>query len=110
MRKIRLAVVGAGAFGRNHVRVASRAERVELVGVVDLDRARAEAAAAEFGCPVLQLADVPELAEAAIIAVPTTAHASTGCPLLEAGVDGLVLALDGTANTILYSITKEEIL
>jgi predicted dehydrogenase len=90
MRKIRLAVVGAGAFGRNHVRVASRAERVELVGVVDLDRARAEAAAAEFGCPVLQLADVPELAEAAIIAVPTTAHASTGCALLEAGVDVLV--------------------
>lgn len=90
MRKIRLAVIGAGAFGRNHVRVASRAERVELAGVVDLDRTRAEAAAAEFGCPVLDLADVPGRADAAIVAVPTTAHASTGCALLEAGIDVLV--------------------
>ena len=33
--KVRVAVVGAGEFGRNHVRVYREMEGVELVGVVD---------------------------------------------------------------------------
>ncbi|MFZ0934656.1 MAG: Gfo/Idh/MocA family oxidoreductase, partial [Bryobacteraceae bacterium] len=72
MTKIRLAVVGAGQFGRNHCRVAREAERAELAAIVDIDRARAEEAAAAHGGAALT--DARELAgrvDAAIVAVPT---------------------------------------
>ena len=40
-KPIRVAVVGVGDFGRNHVRVWSEMEGVELVGVVDTNAERA---------------------------------------------------------------------
>ena len=79
MSKIRLAVVGAGQFGRNHCRVAGEAERAGLVYIVDTDRARAEEAAAAHGS--VALTDARELAgrvDAAIVAVPTSAHEAVG--------------------------------
>src|SRR5947209_15481730 len=89
MSKIRLAVVGAGQFGRNHVRVARESSRAELVVVVDTDSARAGESAA--GC--LALTDYRDLrgrVDAAIIAAPTIAHAEIGCALMQAGIDVLV--------------------
>jgi predicted dehydrogenase len=91
MRKIRVAVVGAGQFGRNHLRVLAECPAAELVAVVDRDLARAEQAAATYGCAAFS--DVRRLAgvaEAAIVATPTTSHAEVGCALLEAGLDVLV--------------------
>jgi predicted dehydrogenase len=91
MLKPRVAVVGAGEFGRNHVRVVKQSTRAELVAVVDSNAARAAEVAAANGC--LALADARELAgkaDAAIVAVPTSAHADVGCALLEAGIDVLV--------------------
>ncbi len=90
MSKLRVAVVGAGQFGLNHMRVVSQSERAELVGVCDLDPERAGAAAARFSCPALDVAQLPGRADAAIVAVPTIAHAAVGCQLLEAGLDVLV--------------------
>jgi predicted dehydrogenase len=90
MRKVRVVVVGAGAFGRNHLRVTRASGRAELAGVVDTDPDRARAAAAEFACPVLTLDQAPAHADAAIVAVPTRAHSEAGCALLEAGLDVLV--------------------
>jgi predicted dehydrogenase len=87
MSRVRVAVIGAGAFGRNHLRVLRGLDGVELAGVADRDPARAEAAAAEFGCPALR---DPTGIDAAIVAIPTTAHAEVTIPLLEAGVDVLV--------------------
>jgi len=101
MSKIKLAVVGAGAFGRNHCRVAGENGRAELAAVVDIDRARAAEAAAAHGA--LALTDPRELAgkaDAAIVAVPTTAHEAVACALLEAGLDVLVekpIAVDTAA-------------
>jgi predicted dehydrogenase len=90
-QKIRVAVVGAGEFGRNHVRVAKQSPRAELVAVVDANAARASEIAAANRC--LAFTDARELsgnADAAIVAVPTSAHAEVGCTLLEAGIDVLV--------------------
>jgi predicted dehydrogenase len=87
MNKVRMAVVGIGAFGKNHLRVLSKSPRVELVAAVDIDAARR----AEAGCDVL--ADYRELVgriDAAVVAVPTTLHAEVGCTLLEAGIDVLL--------------------
>jgi predicted dehydrogenase len=90
-RKIRVAVVGVGEFGRNHVRVIRESQRAELAAVVDTNADRASEVAAANGCAAF--ADARELAgkvDAAIVAVPTSAHADAGCALLEAGIDVLV--------------------
>jgi predicted dehydrogenase len=90
MSKLRVAVVGAGQFGVNHMRVVSQSERAGLAAVVDSDPARAATAAARFSCPAVDLSQLPGRVDAAIVAVPTTAHAEVGCALLEAGLDVLV--------------------
>ncbi|MEK7752562.1 MAG: Gfo/Idh/MocA family oxidoreductase, partial [Acidobacteriota bacterium] len=91
MQKVRTAVVGAGAFGGNHVRLLSQSDRAELVAVVDADPERARAAAADYGCQAL--AHYDELAgkvDAAVVATPTAAHAAGGVALLNAGIHVLV--------------------
>src|SRR6267154_2797303 len=87
-KKIRVAVVGAGEFGRNHARVYRELEGVELVGVFDENQERAAAVAAEFQTLVLtRLEELRGRADAASVAVPTVAHAEVGCLLLEMGLD-----------------------
>jgi len=89
--KIRVAVVGAGDFGRNHARVYRELEGAELAGVVDTDAARAAQLAAEFSTEVLpSLESLAGRVDAASVAVPTVEHARVGCRLLELGVDVLV--------------------
>ena len=91
MSKIRAAVIGAGVFGRHHLRVLSQSLNATLVGVVDADPERAAQAAAEHNC--LTFATLGELkgnVDAAVVAVPTSQHAQVGCELLESGIDVLV--------------------
>jgi predicted dehydrogenase len=91
LNPIRVAVVGAGAFGRNHVRVLNECAQAQLAGVVDVVPDRAAASAAQFGCPAYaNHADLTGKVDAAIVAVPTSAHAEVGCDLMEAGIDVLV--------------------
>jgi predicted dehydrogenase len=91
MKNVRVAVVGAGAFGRNHVRVLKELPGVELVGAVDPDPGRRVEVASEFGVPCFQdPGEVISRIDAAVVATPTSAHAATGCALLEGGVDVLV--------------------
>jgi len=89
--KIRVAVVGAGDFGRNHARVYRELEDAELVAVVDVNADRARAVAQEFGATVLPDADaLAGRVDAVSVAVPTADHAHIGCRLLEQGMDVLV--------------------
>ena len=91
MSKIRAAVVGAGSFGRHHLRILSQSPGAELAGVIDSDAQRASGAAAQYGCPVYpSLAELAGKVDAAVVAVPTAAHADVGCALLESGIDVLV--------------------
>src|SRR5882724_251128 len=90
-KRIRVAVVGAGEFGRNHARVYRELEGAELIGVFDQNQERAAAIAAEFQTPVLTgLDELCRRADAASVAVPTVAHAEVGCRLMETGLDVLV--------------------
>lgn len=90
MSKLRIAVVGAGAFGRNHMRVIRSLPNAELAAICDADAERASTAAAEFETHALALAELAGAVDAAIVAVPTSVHAEVGCALLEAGIDILV--------------------
>jgi predicted dehydrogenase len=90
-KKIRVAVVGAGEFGRNHARVYRELEGAELVGIVDMDSARAAQAAAEFGGQAFSgIEALRGRVDAVSLAVPTVSHAETGVRLLEMGLDVLV--------------------
>src|SRR5438094_616939 len=88
---IRVAVIGAGAFGRNHVRVVSENSRARLTHVVDLNTRRANEHAAQYQViGTGSLDDIIGKVDAAIIAAPTSAHGEIGCRLVEAGIDVLV--------------------
>jgi predicted dehydrogenase len=94
---INVAVIGVGAFGRNHARVyrqLQQAGSVRLVGVVDRDTPRADAMAREFDCKafgsVEQLLTTHSEVQAASVAVPTVLHLEVARTLMEAGVDVLI--------------------
>ena len=52
LKKVRVAVVGTGEFGRNHARVYRELAGAELIGVYDQNPQRAAAVAQEFQTPV----------------------------------------------------------
>ncbi len=88
---LRVAVVGVGHLGKHHARILSTLPDVNLIGVVDTNRPRADEIAAAHGTKALY--DARELAgrvDAVTIAVPTERHLEIALPFLEAGVPVLV--------------------
>ena len=88
---IRVAVVGVGAFGKQHARVLSNLPAAHLVAVVDHDLDRARTIAREYDCEALgNAAELAGRVQAAVVAVPTQHHAQVGVELLNTGIDLLV--------------------
>ena len=92
---IRIAVVGVGAFGKNHARVYHDLQQqgygVELVAVVDSDASQAQATARQFGCSALgTIEELRGRVDAASVAVPTVDHLSVSAGLMAAGIDVLI--------------------
>jgi predicted dehydrogenase len=83
--KLRIAVLGAGHFGRFHALKAARGARTALVAVHDADPARAAKVAAEAGAPALGLEAAIAAADAVIVAAPTRFHYELGQAALLAG-------------------------
>ncbi|MEP6960708.1 MAG: Gfo/Idh/MocA family oxidoreductase [Acidobacteriota bacterium] len=87
----RIAVVGAGSFGKNHIRILHESTEAQLSGVFDTDPARAAAAASERGCPAFSsLEQLAQASDAAVVASPTMTHRDIGCQLMELGCDVLI--------------------
>jgi predicted dehydrogenase len=94
---VRVGVVGAGAFGRNHARVyrdlaADPSHRIEFAGIADTDFARAQALAAEFKTRAFLSATelIAAGVDAASLAVPTVLHLPVARELMQGGVDVLI--------------------
>ena len=106
-----MAVIGAGSFGRNHLRVLRNSPNAQLVAVVDANPDRAAAASAEFACrAVSDLGALQGEIDAAVVAVPTVAHAEVGCRLLEDGIDVLVekpIAFDAASGRRLVDTARK---
>jgi predicted dehydrogenase len=93
-----VAVVGVGAFGRNHARIYHQLQQagkpVRLAAVVDADVDRADAAAREFGArafgSIEHMIRTYGEVQAASVAVPTAEHLRTARALMEAGIDVLI--------------------
>ena len=88
---IRAAVIGAGAFGREHARVYSEVAGVHLVAVCDIDESRGRAVAERYGASfVSDYRDLIGKVDAVSVASPTAAHESIACELLAARIAVLV--------------------
>lgn len=85
-KRLKTGVAGAGVFGGHHARKHASLGRIDLIGVYDLDPARASALAAETGARAYDdfaamLADI----DAVTIAAPAGAHFEMAKAALEAG-------------------------
>ncbi len=94
---LRVGVVGTGSFGRNHARVyrdlqSDPKQQVRLVGVADVDFARAQSIAREFHTQAFRSVDelIAAGITAASVAVPTVAHLAVARQLMLNGVDVLI--------------------
>nr|WP_202513234.1 Gfo/Idh/MocA family oxidoreductase [Streptomyces sp. SID3343] len=87
-----MAIVGAGARGAGYARIAAAEGLADLAAVADPDPARRGALAAEFGIPDdrvfadwRDLAALPRLADAVIVATPDRLHADPAVAFAELG-------------------------
>jgi predicted dehydrogenase len=94
---LRVGVVGAGAFGRNHARVyrdlqTDPTQNVDFAGVVDADFLRAQSVASEFGVSAFRSLDafIASGVHACSVAVPTASHLDVARQLMQKGVDVLI--------------------
>jgi len=88
---LRVAVIGVGHLGRHHARILASLPNVELVAVVDTNRARAEEIAAANGTKALfDATHLVGRVDAVTIAAPTEQHADLALPFLVSGVGVLV--------------------
>lgn len=87
---VRVAVVGAGSMGRNHVRLLGNMAGVRLTGVVDTDAEAGKQAASAYRVrAVPNIAELPET-DAVVIATPTRTHLAIASAAMKAGCHVLV--------------------
>ncbi len=91
-RPLRCAVVGVGRMGSHHARVYSELDGAELIGVVDTDARRGEAAREKWGAEVFEGLDelLAARPDAVTVATPTAWHRAVAEPLLAARVPCLI--------------------
>ena len=90
-RPLRVGIVGVGYLGRVHARVLSEMPEAEVIGFVDSSDANADEVVHNLGQK--RFATVAELArevECAVVATPTSSHASIAAELLAAGCDVMI--------------------
>ena len=92
MSRLKVGVIGAGAWGRNHVRTAAASSEAELVAICDTNpEARVSLMKQYPGATVTDsAARLLEKVEAVIVATPATSHAELGNMAIEAGVPALI--------------------
>lgn len=93
MKKVRLAVIGAGGMGSQHAQNMKNVSRAELTAVCDIDRKVADAKAAQHSCKAFYSAGEllnARVADAVLIATPHYDHTVIGIEALKKGYHVLV--------------------
>jgi len=92
VKRVRIGVLGAGAWGKNHVRTISGMGEAELSAVADTDVKVREKLARQY--PAALITDDPakviEQSDAVIVATPARTHAELAMKAMEAGRPTLV--------------------
>ena len=90
-KKIRTGVVGVGSLGQWHARIYSEMPDVELVGVYDADKKRAQEIAERYHTAAFKtMEELADAAEALNIVVPTDKHRAVAGMVIEKGKHVLV--------------------
>lgn len=107
---LRAAVIGVGHLGQHHARILSSMSGVEFVGVVDQRVDQSQKIAAQFHCRAFSdPADVLDLVDAVVIAVPTRYHRQVATPFLARGVHALIekpLAINSEQGAALLELAR----
>lgn len=102
---LKIGVIGTGSMGKNHARICSELEQVELVGIADTNRETAKKVAEKFDTkPFFDYKELLQEVDAAIIATPTITHHDIAMDLLNRGKHVLV------EKPICNSVEKAQIL
>lgn len=90
--EIKIVAVGAGGLGKKWIKTISKHPKATLAAIVDVDKEKTPALAAEYGVPFFDAIEkIPsESYEAAVVAVPHIYLAAIGKHVLEAGKHVLI--------------------
>ena len=88
---IKVAVIGAGMMGKNHLRTYKNLSNFELVGVYDIFPEAAKSAAEAFGIKAFSsLEEVAEAVDAVSVVTTSVTHAAVGEFFLNKGIHCLI--------------------
>ncbi|MBX9977795.1 MAG: Gfo/Idh/MocA family oxidoreductase [Alphaproteobacteria bacterium] len=90
MKQLRVAVIGVGQMGVNHLKTYQKRDDISIVGIVDVDRTRAQNIAAEYNCRSLKLEDLPGHIDAVSIVTDSQTHFKIAGFFLSKGIHCLV--------------------
>lgn len=89
--KIKVAVIGAGMMGKNHLKTYKTLAGVELVGVYDIFEDAAKTAAEMFGITAFSsLEEVAQNVDAVSVVTTSVTHAEVGTFFLKKGIHCLI--------------------
>lgn len=111
MSDLTAGVVGVGSMGRHHARVYHELPEVDLGGVYDVDRERAESVAADYDTTAYDLQTLLDAVDLVSIVVPTEYHADLARTAIESGTDLLVekpIVNDVDAGRALVRFAREQ--
>lgn len=90
-RAIRVGVIGTGIMGARHAQIYAQLPEAQLMGVFDLDRARAASVTEQFGGqPFATMGELFSAVDAVSIVSPTSTHEDIALLALDHGVHVLV--------------------
>ncbi|MDF1591704.1 MAG: Gfo/Idh/MocA family oxidoreductase [Desulfobacterales bacterium] len=90
-RKLRVAVIGTGYLGKFHAEKYAKMDDVDLVGVVDINKAQAEEVARKVNTKAYEShKEILDKVDAVSVVVPTPAHFAVSRDFLENDVDVLI--------------------
>jgi predicted dehydrogenase len=116
MKNLRVGVVGVGYLGKFHTEKYARMNDVNLVGVVDIKKSRAERVANKFNTkPYQNHKDLFGEVDAVSIVVPTTDHFKVSKDFLENDIDILIekpitTTIEEADELIRFSASKDLII
>ncbi|MFC1646067.1 lipid-A-disaccharide synthase [Candidatus Omnitrophota bacterium] len=91
MHKLRVGVIGIGRLGSVHTRVYDELDKVDLVGICDIDPKKLDQAAKQFKAPpFLNHKELIDKVDAISIAVPTNKHHEIAKDFIKKGIHLLI--------------------
>jgi predicted dehydrogenase len=92
MKKIQVGIIGTGTMGRHHVRIFSKLENTEVIGVFDTDTGKLNSVCQEHSVPAVSSIEelIDKKPNAVSIAIPASAHSDVAVKFLQKRIPVLI--------------------